>query len=282
MDHPIGNVASIARVDEFARIMAALDTTALPSLLVAFLRNTVDFEHAPIFGYPPGRRPVFLFDGFSDSQKHSLIAPYLQGTYLVDPFFKACQDSLEPGLYRMRDLAPDEFYAQVGAHPGYVSPCVSDEPGYLAEEIGFFARNAHGAYIVVSLMRPHDASPFSEYELDRLREIEPLVQTAMARHWQGLGGNPAKPAAPGCLSDYVEHTLETFGERALTKREQEVAQMILRGHSSESLALQLGISVATAKIHRRNLYAKLGVSSQSELFALFLDVLSGAPVSDPA
>jgi DNA-binding CsgD family transcriptional regulator len=35
----------------------------------------------------------------------------------------------------------------------------------------------------------------------------------------------------------------------------------------------LGISSGTVRIHRRNIYAKLGISSQGELFALFIETL---------
>ena len=41
-------------------------------------------------------------------------------------------------------------------------------------------------------------------------------------------------------------------------------------HSSDSIARSLGIAVGTVRIHRRNVYAKLQISSQQELVAIFL------------
>ncbi len=35
------------------------------------------------------------------------------------------------------------------------------------------------------------------------------------------------------------------------------------------IAKSLGISVGTVRIHRRNIYAKLRISSQQELFSIF-------------
>ena len=55
--------------------------------------------------------------------------------------------------------------------------------------------------------------------------------------------------------------------------------MILKGHSSESISRNLGISIATVKTHRQNLYAKLGLSTQQELFSLFLASLQEAPAA---
>ena len=56
-------------------------------------------------------------------------------------------------------------------------------------------------------------------------------------------------------------------------REGEGARMSLHGHSSESICFNLGISLGTVKTHRKNAYAKLGISSQSELLSLFLQSL---------
>ena len=56
-----------------------------------------------------------------------------------------------------------------------------------------------------------------------------------------------------------------------------LAQLLLRGHSTVSVALQLGISPTTVKTHRKNLYAKLGIATQFELFSRFLDTLKYRP-----
>ena len=53
-------------------------------------------------------------------------------------------------------------------------------------------------------------------------------------------------------------------------REREIVSMILQGHSTESVALRLDISPGTVKVHRKNIYRKLKVSSQGELFAAFM------------
>lgn len=262
---------------QISNIISSIDLPNLPSILTDSIKQIVDFEHVVIFGYCEGRRPTFLYDGFSKAHKISLVAPYLNGTYLVDPFYTACVNKVEPGLYRMSDIAPDEFYQQVGAHPGYVSPCISDEPGYLSEEIGFFARTEHGAYIVMSLMRPHDVPPFSSAEFAWLARIEPVIRSAMVRYWTELGTGEQDASNTACLSNFVDGAFESFGDPVLTHREREVARLVLRGHSSESIASHLEISPATVKIHRRNIYSKLNISSQSELFSLFIDILSTAP-----
>jgi DNA-binding CsgD family transcriptional regulator len=71
----------------------------------------------------------------------------------------------------------------------------------------------------------------------------------------------------------VAFGLGRFGEGILTPREREVAEFTLKGHSAESAGQILGISPGTVRIHRRNIYSKLRINSQGELFSRFLDTL---------
>ncbi|MNE11936.1 Transcriptional regulatory protein UhpA [compost metagenome] len=75
------------------------------------------------------------------------------------------------------------------------------------------------------------------------------------------------------LKHRVQSAFEHFGSDLLTERERQVAHMVLRGHSVKSTASQMNISPETVRMHRKNLYLKLEVGSQSELFALFIEWL---------
>ena len=55
-----------------------------------------------------------------------------------------------------------------------------------------------------------------------------------------------------------------------------VALLILRGYSTPSIGLRLGISAQTVKVFRKQLYQRCGISSQAELFSLMLPWLNGA------
>ena len=54
---------------------------------------------------------------------------------------------------------------------------------------------------------------------------------------------------------------------AITPRERLVCVGILTGHTSESIAMNLSISINSVLTYRKRLYEKLGISSQNELFA---------------
>ena len=83
---------------------------------------------------------------------------------------------------------------------------------------------------------------------------------------------------PGPADDVVSLLVSAvFSTHAirLSPRQAEVAILILKGHSSVSAALRLGVSSQTVKVFRKQLYSRCRISSQAELFALMLPLLKG-------
>lgn len=90
------------------------------------------------------------------------------------------------------------------------------------------------------------------------------------------------PMAPdGCLvvigppdapSD-LDAALESFGGDMLSRRERQITRLVFTGYASCHIAETLGISEATVKNIRKRLYYKMDVTSERELFALFLEHL---------
>jgi DNA-binding CsgD family transcriptional regulator len=59
----------------------------------------------------------------------------------------------------------------------------------------------------------------------------------------------------------------------LTRRERDIVALILRGYPSSEIARKLEIGRGTVKNHRRRLYDKLDITSEREIFLLFLSAL---------
>jgi DNA-binding CsgD family transcriptional regulator len=72
------------------------------------------------------------------------------------------------------------------------------------------------------------------------------------------------------MENRIERAFRSIGEGILTPREREVVELTLRGHSAEAIGQLLEISSGTVRIHRRNIYSKLRISSQGELFSEFI------------
>jgi DNA-binding CsgD family transcriptional regulator len=258
--------------DHVAQIIAAGDTSQFPAVLVQALRHVVPFDYAVFFAYRGQERPICPYDTFTPQQRIVFVTDYLEGPYLLDPFYQVYVDRMEPGLYRLREIAPDRFY-----HSEYFRSYYRRTG--LAEEIGFMVSLPHDMMLVISLMRAGTSAPFSDRDMNKLRRMEPIVHASAARHWRNLGylrsSEAEEETARPPLNLQVTSAFENFGEGVLTRREREVVRMVLRGHSSNSIGRQFQITTGTVKIHRKNIYAKLGISSQSELFSHFISYLSG-------
>ena len=127
--------------------------------------------------------------------------------------------------------------------------------------------------MVISAMREHKV--FSAREFRDLEEILPFVRAAAIKHWNGLIAEFSDHPVPGGprLQLLIDDAFQRFGRNLLTPREAEVVEYILKGHSADATGQLMGISSGTVRIHRRNIYAKLRVSSQGELFSKFISSL---------
>lgn len=249
-------------------VVAALDTAELPKALAGLLRQTTPYSYTVMFGYCGAARPIDLFDDFPQAKRKIFVIDYQAGPYLLDPFYLAAQRAVAPGLYRLRDMAPDRFY-QGEYYRNYYA-----RTG-LAEEIAFFVNLPGQTTLVLSLMRAE--KPYSQKEFQALEAMFPFVTSVAQRHWAELAqqfGKAGTTTGPQRQRRVGAHDLGSFGVGILTPRERQVAEFTLKGHSAESSGQILGISPGTVRIHRRNIYSKLRINSQGELFSRFLDTLA--------
>ncbi|HEV2310246.1 MAG TPA: response regulator transcription factor, partial [Acidimicrobiia bacterium] len=114
-------------------------------------------------------------------------------------------------------------------------------------------------------------------------EIHPAAQPGrdadLARTRQGLGDDAFEGcAAEGqalAMDDAVAYASRARGERkrpsagwdSLTPTEIEVVRLAARGLTNRAIGEQLFISAGTVKTHLSHVFAKLGISSRSELAA---------------
>lgn len=250
-------------------MIAAIESNAFPKALNALVNSVVPFDFMVIFAYQGNQVPIDLFDSFPDRRRKKIhIADYQEGPYLLDPFYLASVEPVSPGFYRLKDLAPDRFY-QSEYYRGYY------EQTRLAEEVGFFVSLPGAVSVVVSLMRKD--AVFSARESRLLSRLFPIAEAACARNWQDvktLFSKSAHDTNSVNSKDNISWAFKEFGGDILTPREKEVVEYTLKGHSADATGKILGISPGTVRIHRRNLYAKLRIHSQGELFSLFISKLS--------
>jgi DNA-binding CsgD family transcriptional regulator len=259
------DLGSAAQISLLSQCIDTIGTEEFSASLVDALKSVADFDYSVSFAYHANETPLCLYQGFSPDKRVVFVDDYLKGPYLLDPFFKACGRKVETGLYRNGDIAPDRFYQSEYYRSYYV------QTG-LAEEICYTLYLSHEVAVVISLMRSGDSSKFSAKEFRLLESVVPIVNSLSQLHWKDLHSQfedePAGREA-GENRTIIEKTVSTLFSPRITPRETQVVAQVLEGHSSDSIARSLGISVGTVRIHRRNIYGKLQISSQQELFSIF-------------
>lgn len=244
------------------RLVEDIGRPGFPKTLAAGLREIASYDYTVIFGYVGAARPLDLFDDFPPARRLMHVEEYQEGPYLLDPFYLASVGDTPPGLWRLQEIAPDRFY-QGQYYRSYYA-----QTG-LAEEIGFLLDINSQLGVVISMMRRE--KKFSNAEMKTLKQVFPIVNAACRKHWNEL------PLEDGDQTPNMENRIErafrSIGEGILTPREREVVELTLRGHSAEAIGTLLKISSGTVRIHRRNIYSKLRISSQGELFSEFITAM---------
>jgi DNA-binding CsgD family transcriptional regulator len=257
-------------LEQAGRIIEGIGTESFPVALAQSLRQTLAYEFTVIFGYVGHARPLDLYDDFPPDRHVLHVEEYQEGPYLLDPFFLASLGERQPGVWRLREIAPDRFY-QGEYYRNYYA-----QTG-LAEEIGFLININRKLNIVISLMRTEKR--FSSAEMRNLKKLWPVIDAACRKNWQGLALDETRDSAK--MEQRIEYAFNSIGEGVLTPREREVVELTLRGHSADAIGKMLSISPGTVRIHRKNIYSKLRISSQGELFSEFITAILGSSAPAP-
>lgn len=122
---------------------------------------------------------------------------------------------------------------------------------------------APGRTLYVNFYKGAADTAFSEREVANLCAITAMVGKGILRHRAMTAGTPRPDAA-------AVRALLARRRSTLTGRELDVCARIVTGYTSEAIGLDLGISESSVATYRKRAYAKLGICSQHDLFALCL------------
>ena len=276
MAHPIDSAAWHRLI---GGLIEALDKPNFWNVLLRYLRDVVPFDNWVVLLFAREARPaVFAESPTPDGSDDELFQDYLNGFYLLDPFYIACMDDPRAGLMRLDDVAPDRFEAE-DYYQRYFKLNI------VADEVQFNLPLGSDGVLILSL------GSGRRYTLDEvavLHAISPWVLALMrqraAQHETGDEGLPVMqsmrmPAPPAEGAVEVADAPAAFargGAANLTQRELEIVHLLLSGFSSKGIAQKLRISPETVKGHRKHIYTKLGVKSHAELFAIYLQAKKAA------
>ena len=128
----------------------------------------------------------------------------------------------------------------------------------VADEIQFNCHLPDGRTLCLSL---GSKQRFDPQQIALLSLIQPWVLSLLRQRLPHELNQVSAPQPPIQNDDWGAQ---------LTARELDVGRLMLSGCSSKEIARKLEISVETVKVHKKHMYSKLGIKSQSELFSIFL------------
>lgn len=261
---PLPNAAEAA----LAEAIRSCGGPGFEGALFSFLRRATSADNLVVLAFRGRGAPLVLYRVADDPRVFAqLDTTYLGGAYLLDPFHELHLSRAPAGVYRITEVAPDAFHRSRYFQEYYRQTTIQDE-------MTFLAYPRPGVTLTLCLARDATSgSAFGARAIDTCRRIAAPVVALAERHWATLAPDDAQaPDVPARIAAALasRHAIR------LSPRQAEVALLVLRGHSTVSIGLRMGVSPQTVKVFRRQVYARCGISSQAELFALMLPLLQAA------
>ena len=251
-----GMASNVAAGDVTPAVLA-IGRPDFPEVLIETLRRQADVGHCMVFALSRAGAAHCLLDAGNIPIGAELGAAYAGQFHESDPNRDAMFEGEGGASIMLPAFAPRMYgvrYRKIFFQDsGIVDKCAT---AIWVDDTCFY----------VNFYRIAAQGRFSDAQRERLRAIAPAIGASVARHFQ-------RSATP-------DQSLATlFATRApladLTPREREVCRRILEGFSSEAISQALGISLHSTLTYRKRAYGRLGISSQSELFAIVLRLLAG-------
>jgi DNA-binding CsgD family transcriptional regulator len=251
---------------DISRAIAALGTGQFFPSLIEAINGQVAIDYPQIWLYHRDLPPKILYHRIPKHAVASQIDQYLEGPYREDPFYQTSMHQPRSKIYRlsritMGKLQDSDYYRNYYADTG-----TCDEAVYLA-------KLQAGNVINLSMMRLADRTPFSDQEYESLYLLAEPVSELLKSHTEYSGFAATHLIQPG-INHQIDLAFRTFGESLLSPREKAVLELMLRGYGTHISAERLLIAVETVRRHRKSIYRKLDVNSQTDLFSLFLNSMS--------
>ncbi len=251
-----------------ARSIDQIGTDEFTQSLAHLCLQTNAFDSAYIVVFFHDHAPCEIFSNLSQADTATTIQPYLSYAYLLDPFYNLFKEGVGDKVVFLHDCAPDNFHTTDYYRLFYQETGLVDECCVLVE----FGPSAS---IAISLGNRDKVFENPQRIKNSLQTLLPVITSLCKRHWPKL--DPSSLAGTGRLGHQVAASFELFGTSKLSPREADIVRLILKGHSSKSIARIFDNSPETVKVHRKRIFTKLEITSQGELFSMFLEALAKTP-----
>lgn len=239
-----------------APAVAALGSAGFAAALAASVSRAVAVDHVCLMRFAsPGAPPVLESAVRRGGSRVGQVQhAYLAGLYRRDPVLGL---PAEPGV---RTLLLDGASIEDSAYRR-----LWQGPAGLVQRWSAVTAVA-GQRVTLNLYRLRAGGPFSRSEYDWLEHMAPLLGALAAKQVEMAGVQLRSRERADRIEALGARLHATCG--ALTPRERAVLARVMLGMTSQGIAIDLSIGLASVLTYRKRGYARLGVTSQAELFAL--------------
>jgi DNA-binding CsgD family transcriptional regulator len=246
--------------------ISAIGTPDHLDRLIDLIGALVLHDKVTVVRYSATERPEFVsWRNYSPA----LVRKYLDAYYVFDPFYASWRRDRRPGVVRLR-----------GGGPALRGPYVADFLGEseICDELGVLLEDGGDWCLGIFLDRSRQR--YSPADIERLESRYPVFAALHALDIRLRGPDfrrtqqAAQPGREPGLAARVSLPDGLWPE--LTPRERQLVGMVLTGHPPAAIAARLAISAGTVKNHRRNIYQKLDITTERELFLQYIQAVVSA------
>jgi DNA-binding CsgD family transcriptional regulator len=251
---------------DLADAIGALGSDDFFPTLVKAISARVTIAYPQFWLYHRELPPRVLYHEIPVAAVPSQIDQYLDGPYREDPFYQTSMNRPRNRIYLLSRITSSRleqspYYQQYYAETGTV-----DEAIFLSQLKG-------GSVINLSMMRLPRQGAFSEDEYQLLYSLADAVSALLRAHSE-FKTFAVKNLIQPDIDHQIDLAFRTFGVSILSPRERDVLELMLRGYGTDTSGTRLSIARETVRRHRKSIYRKLDVCSQTDLFSLFLNAMS--------
>ncbi len=253
---------SLAWHRSIGKLIIQLDRPEFWNSLTRLLNEYVQIDNWVVLTFSDQKVQIISFPEHSDNDEYdALTRLYIKGLYLLDPFYIHNRENPKTGFFHLLDIAPAHFLETEYYKKYFAQYVFADEAQY----------NMQVDAEKTLCLSFGSKKKLTQEQIVTLEIIEPWVTALMQQrmHFEcDIEKNPFESLP------WLE-TITQLGIQ-ITARETDVLKLLLSGYSNKQIAGKLTLSTETIKVHRRNIYTKLNINSQSELFSLFFMMNSEA------
>lgn len=240
---------------QIGRLIEVVGTPRFESEMFRTVRAATRCEHLTAFAVSEGGAPRTILASNTGSMPiaRSLAERYVTRYWNLDPASQVGRRRAAQDM--MLRIVSHEIEDSAYRHDCYTAVNLRDRVTVI--------RHHGGDVYRFNVYRAVDSGRFGGAQIDRIVNAVDLLTALLVKH-------DVLAAAPDRAATVQFQDRLRLVEPTMPTREIEVCAGIMRGMTSEAIALTLGVSINTVLTYRKRAYARLGISCQNELLRLVL------------